>query len=145
MVIQGHESGVNHNAKSYKEINKWIEDNKRKELCQLDIAATAVPDTHHLHQLEAEGVQPFLESEMKRVTLDGLQVHLQTYAGPSLSSIMVDLLAEGLREACSMISLRTITSGDKHSINSRLIEIYLFNCKFRKLSSNKEMRFNVKT
>ena len=55
-MIQGHESSVNHNAKSYEEINKWIEDNKGEELCQLDVAAAAVPDAHDLHQLEAEGV-----------------------------------------------------------------------------------------
>ena len=65
MMIQGHESSVNHNAKSYEEINKWIEDNKGEELCQLDVAAAAVPDAHDLNQLEAEGVEPLLESETR--------------------------------------------------------------------------------
>ena len=54
MMIQSHESCVNHNAKSYKEINKWIEDNKGEKLCQFDIAAAAVPNTHDLHQLNTK-------------------------------------------------------------------------------------------
>ena len=41
------------------------------------------------------------------------QENTRTYQGPSPSSIIVDLLAEGLREACSMISLRTITSASE--------------------------------
>ena len=67
MMIQSHESCVNHNAKSYKEINKWIEDNKGEELCQLDVTAAAVPDTHDLHQLHTERVQPLLQSEIMSV------------------------------------------------------------------------------
>ena len=68
MMIQSHESCVNHNAKSYKEINKWIEDNKREELCQLDIAATAIPHAENLHQLDTERVEPLLQTEMEHVT-----------------------------------------------------------------------------
>ena len=68
MMIQSHESCVNHNAKSYKEINKWIEDNKREELCQLDIAATAIPHAENLHQLDTERVEPLLQTEKEHVT-----------------------------------------------------------------------------
>ena len=65
MMIQSHESCVNHNAKSYKEINKWIEDNKREKLCQFDIAAAAVPDAHDLHQLNTELTESLLKSGSK--------------------------------------------------------------------------------
>ncbi len=65
MMIQSHESCVNHNAKSYKEINKWIEDNKREKLCQFDIAATAVPHTHDLHQLNTELAESLFTSGRK--------------------------------------------------------------------------------
>ena len=65
MMIQSHESCVNHNAKSYKEINKWIEDNKGEKLCQFDIAATAVPHTHDLHQLNTEFTESLFESGIK--------------------------------------------------------------------------------
>ena len=34
----------------------------------------------------------------------------KSYLGPSFSSTIVDLRADGLLDACSMISLRTITS-----------------------------------
>ena len=44
-------------------------------------------------------------------SLENMQSVSKCYLGPSFSSTMVDLLAEGLREACSMMSLSTITSG----------------------------------
>ena len=116
VMIQSHESCVNHNAKSYKEINKWIEDNKREKLCQFDIAATAVPHTHDLHQLNTELAESLLESGMRgevRRRLTRRDVSLGSHPGPSPSSMIVDRLAEGRREACSMISLRTITSANR--------------------------------
>ena len=69
MMIQSHESCVDHNAKSYKEINKWIEDNKGEKLCQFDIASTAVPNTHDLYQLNTEFAESLFKSGMRGDTM----------------------------------------------------------------------------
>ena len=39
-----------------------------------------------------------------------MKFNTKSYLGPSFSSTIVDLRADGLLDACSIISLRTITS-----------------------------------
>ena len=60
MMVQGHEGGVDDDAEGDKEINKWIKNYKREELCQFDVTGTTIPNTHNIHTLHAEITYPLL-------------------------------------------------------------------------------------
>ena len=59
MVIQGHEGSVDHDTQGDEQVNEGVEHDEWEELCQLDVAVTAVPHTHHLETLNTKLVDFF--------------------------------------------------------------------------------------
>ena len=58
MVVEGHEGCVDDDAEGDEQVDEGIEHDEGEELCQPDVAVTAVPHTHHLEALCAEVTDP---------------------------------------------------------------------------------------
>ena len=61
MVVQGHEGRVHDDAEGNEQVDEGVKDNDGEELCEANVAGTAVPHAQHIHALDAELADSLLQ------------------------------------------------------------------------------------